>query len=400
MRKSLFATLLAGAVLCACSDKNSSDQSLQITADDVIYLDGNFDDNFLESWEYVLLDDSNPDALLGDIDGIFYDDDLFFVLSGTLSFHTSQIKVFDCNGKYLHDIGHEGRARNEYLHICEWMINTSANEIIVHDNYANALKRYDYDGNYLGEMIIPGTDIKDGFINKNPVKCLSNGSILFQGGLAVIPTYDYFYVNPDSTLHSPLQITGYRAYCDMDPFEYSRMVGDIGFVGTTICFSDITSDTSYVLRVLDNHIYKLSANSVQCLANMAFLPEVSRKVRMSFDDEAQEKYYGISIPIGTFDLNKYMLMYFPDEDYVYEKASSKMYHVSHVPNHVSLSNMLGERTIHGNAIIGCVEDYHIERTLSYIDSPDYDHRYTSDVEAFYRKVATHENAAIIIAHYK
>jgi hypothetical protein len=38
--------------------------------------------------------------------------------------------------------------------------------------------------------------------------------------------------------------------------------------------------------------------------------------------------------------------------------------------------------------------------LEFIDSKDYDHRYTPEVEAFYRKVKDCTNPPIIIAHYK
>lgn len=400
MRNYLLA-LLTAVLLCACKGNNQPDDSMQITKDDVINLDGTFEDNFLENWDYIMLDDNTPDAIMAGVDGILYDDDMFFIMCGRYSNSNSQIKVYDRNGKYLHDIGHMGRARNEYLRICDWAINTQSKEIIVFDNFAQALKRYNYDGNYLGESPMPPTEAKSGFIGEKFIKCQSDGALMYQSGcLYIIPTYDYFYIDPDGTRHSPLSRTDYKAYCEMDPYEFMKIAGDIGGIGMTMCHSNILSDTTYLLRILDNHIYKVTSDTAQCLANMTFIPEIPQKVRYNFYNDDDEEYYGRNIPNYIVDMQKYLYMcYYNDKAYLYEKSTSKMYSMNPDSLYISLP-ALSAMTICNNTIIGCAEDYYLTEALRRIDSKDYDHRYTPELESFYRKVKDHENPIIVIAHYK
>ena len=61
---SFSAAILSALLLCSCKSNVSTDSSLQITKDDVIHLEGSFDDNFLDSWDYILLEDDNFDAII------------------------------------------------------------------------------------------------------------------------------------------------------------------------------------------------------------------------------------------------------------------------------------------------------------------------------------------------
>ena len=89
MRNYLFILLTVASLLFACKSSIRPDGTMQITKDDVINLDGTFEDNFLQSWEYVMLDDNNPDAIMAGVDGILYDDDLFFIMCGRYSNNNS-----------------------------------------------------------------------------------------------------------------------------------------------------------------------------------------------------------------------------------------------------------------------------------------------------------------------
>ena len=395
------AVLLAVSMVCSCKSGVATDDAPKITADDVIRLDGTFDEIFMESWEYIMLDDSNPDAIMANVEGILFDDDMFFIMSGRYGNNNSQIKVFDRNGKYLHDIGHMGRARNEYIRICDWAIDIHSKEIIVFDNFARALKRYNYDGEYLGESPMPATEPAGGFIGEKFVKCQSDGSLMYQGGgICIIPSYDFFFINSDGTFRSPLAMTEYKAYCEMDPYEFIKIAGDIGGITMTMCHSNILSDTTYLLRYLDNHIYKVTSDTAQCLANMAFIPEIPKKVKYNFDNDDYDEYNGRSIPNHIVDMQKYLYMwYYYDNAYLYEKSTSKMYSMSHDSLHISLPD-LGALTVCDNTIIGCADDYSITHALRRMDSPSYDHRYTPELEAFYRKAKNYGNTIIVMAHYK
>lgn len=395
----VLAALALASIISACKSSVQDDGSLQIAKRDVINLEGTFEDNFLDSWEYFMLEDDNPDAFLGEIEGIFYDDGLYFLLSGQ-HYGQTKIKVFDSQGHYLNDIGRVGRARDEYLHICDWAINTVDDEILAFDNFAQEIKRYNYKGELLGVIPVVPTTPTDGFLEAEFVKYLSNGSIMEYSGLAIIPSYDCFMLGKDGKRYSPFKMTDYCQYCDMDPMEYLSMAGDVGGTMFTSAFSDVLSDTTYLLRLLDNHIYRLADDSVECLANMAFLPEMPVKMKRNYDYQNDDVYEAHSIPSFFYDMKDYLYMwYHHDNEYVFEKSTSKMYHISHDSLHVSLPE-IWPKTICGNTIIGCANEYYMNQALKHLDSRDYDNRYTPELEAFYRKAAKHGNAAIIIAHYK
>lgn len=399
MKRLIVLLLVAALLLSSCKTEVKHDSSLQITKNDVIHLDGSFDHNFLESWEYVMLDDDNPDGMISDIEGVLYDDSLFFILSGRFM-KQPQIKVFDRQGRYLNDIGHVGRARNEYLYICDWAIDTKNNQIIVFDNSANALKRYDYKGEFIDMTPLANYGPTDGYLASDFVKCLDGGSILTYASLSILPSYDCFMLDSDGTRHSPFSMTDYREHCDMDPMEFMERMGDVGGLGLTACHSNICSDTTYLLRLLDNHIYRLYDDSVQCLANMAFMPEMPYKMKCDYDYETDDKYHGRSIPNFFLDMKDYLyIWYYYDNEYVFEKSTSKMYHITHDSLHVSVPETAA-MTICDNTIIGNAEDYYVREAIKHMDSPDYDHRYTPEVEAFYRKVWASDSPAIVIAHYK
>lgn len=396
---SFIAALFAAFMMSACNGGDQSDGSLQITNKDVINLESSFENNFLESWEYFFLEDDNPNAFMGDINGILYDDGIFFLLSGQYM-GDSKLKAFDAQGHFLNDIGRVGRARDEFLHISDWAINTVDNEILALDNYAQEIKRYSYSGEFLGQIPVAPTKPTDGFLGADFVKYLSNGSIMEYGGLAIIPSYDCYMLGKDGKKYSPFKMTDFRQYCEMDPMEYLRRAGDVAGAMFTTAFSNVLSDTTYLVRLLDNHIYRLANDSVECLANMVFMPDMPLKMKRNYDFQEDDVYDGHTIPNFFYDMKDYLyLWYYYDDEYLFEKSTSKMYHMTHDTLNVSIPD-IGPITICDNTIIGCVSDYYAGKALKLMDSPDYDHRYTPELEALYRKVAQHENAAIVIAHYK
>ena len=155
MRKVLlFAAVTAIAFLYSCKTKVSDEIVPQITEDDLIELDGDLDDNFLSSWEYIVLDDKEIDAIVpGMYTNVMYDEGLYFV-GGTEN--GGYIKVYDSDGHFKNNISRHGRARNEYTNFRQWTIDRNRNEVLIatNDEYAGPvlIKKFDYQGNYLGEL--------------------------------------------------------------------------------------------------------------------------------------------------------------------------------------------------------------------------------------------------------
>ncbi|MBO4561920.1 MAG: 6-bladed beta-propeller, partial [Bacteroidaceae bacterium] len=264
MRNILFAFLTAASLLCACKGNIHPGGTMQITKDDVIHLDGTLEDNFMKSWEYILLDEST-DALLGTInDAIRYDDGLFFIHSDMDK--ASTIKVFDRSGHYLNDIGRIGRARNEYLSLDSWNLDTHRNEVLIvnGDGYDGkaTIKRFDYQGKFLGQIDIDS--IGKEYVTVNGfAKCYSDGSLLMKDYMHSFPTYDYFILHTDGSASPLFEMSEYhQMHAPVDP---ALVLQQGGFKNENMNWGheivsgvfNLHSDTTYLTRALDNHIYRI-----------------------------------------------------------------------------------------------------------------------------------------------
>ena len=388
-------TLLSLTLLCSCNGMNNPD---------VIHLDGTFEDNFLESWEYIILEDGNIESELGGLNQeIRYDDGLFFIHSEM--YENTTIKVFDRSGHYLNNIGRMGRARNEYTSLEAWTLDTYNNEVIVAvgSGYGGAvtLKHFDYKGNFIGQT---ETDTLGGnCILSTIAKCTSDGSLLIQDNiLHSSPTHAYYNIHKDGSVCAPMEQTDYFMKGEIFNtdlyFHTGAMESDLeAGLSITTGFFNPYSDTTYVIRKMDNKIYRIYGDNAKCVAKLSFVPDTPEKMKKSIEFDNEDIY---SYSIGHFlDMKDYMFMGYEGGDYLFEKSTSKIYHMS--PDTIN-SKFPSNRipSVCGNDIIAWVDDFLIKEALECINSKDYDHRYSPEVEAFYRKVKDCENPPIIIAHYK
>ena len=375
----LFAIVGAVTALCSC-DRTVPDNSLQIIQDDVIELDGSFDENFLSGWDYIALDGKETDALIsGDVSKVLYDDGLYFISCFN---NGGQIKVFDSDGHYLNDISRKGRARNEYLYLEIWTIDRNRNEVLIatqeNDEGPVTIKKFNYQGEYLGQS--QTAPITDRNIFGHIAKCLSDGTLLVENGIRALPVLYYYYVPQNGPLRYPIEMT------DKDFGQLSELVETYG-VSSLVnegYFNPLT-DTTYLVRILDNHIYRLTENGTECVANLAFRPN-------------PDNIKKFSRPSDFRDMKDYLYISYFEYNCVFEKSTSKVY----VVNRKSRKRMLPdycECSLYGNDMIACVDVDEITRENEYIESDDYDHKFSPELEDFYRKVKGHGNPVIFIAHY-
>ena len=378
------------------------------TDTDITRLDGTFDDNYLESWEYIILEDDNLDAELGIINqGIQYDDGLFFVHSSSYdNYNNTTIKVFDRSGHYINNIGRIGRGRNEVLTLEKWILDRDNNEVLIAQSFGHpstvTIKRYDYAGNYLGQTV---TDtLSDNCIMMDIAKITSDGTMIIQDNIMHnIPSHDYYNIKKDGSISTPLDLQEYHLnqgfFFDISEFFTSgEITSDLGAgKQTTIGMFNQYSDTTYIIRKMDNHIYRLYGDKSECIAKLSFMPDAPEKMKKGIEMEDDEFY---SYCLGYFmDMKNYMFIGNYKDNYIFDKETSKIYRIepdtvyAKFPDHRLAS-------VYGNDIIAFVDVESIQEALERINSKDYDHRYTPEVEAFYRKVKDCTNPPIIIAHYK
>lgn len=376
------------------------------TDTDITRLDGTFDDNYLESWEYIILEEDTPDAMLGEVNQeIRYDDGLFFIYSEA---DKTSIKVFDRTGRYLNDIGRIGRGRTEVLSHDFWTLDINRNEVLIAQStgYPSTvtIKRYDYTGKYLGQA--QTESLGENCLLRDLAKVTSDGTILIQDNLVhPAPTHEYYNIRKDGSISPFLDLTGCHMNqpgIDLNLFMQTREAKADMTVGRTTLDGVFNpcSDTTYVIRKMDNNIYRLYGDKAECITKMSFLPDAPDRFRNGgFDDwDLDEEFYSYSI--GFFmDMKDYMYIGNYEDIYIFNKADSKMFRMdpdtihAKFPNHRFIS-------VYGNDIISCVDVFLIKDELEFINNKDYDHRYTPEVEAFYRKVKDCTNPPIIIAHYK
>lgn len=378
------------------------------TDNDVIRLDGTFDDNFLESWEYIILEDDNLDAELGIINqGIQYDDGLFFVHSSSYdNYNNTTIKVFDRSGHYINNIGRIGRGRNEVLTLEKWILDRDNNEVLIAQSFGHpstvTIKRYDYSGNYLGQTV---TDtLSDNCIMMDIAKMTSDGTLIIQDNIIHNnPSHDYFNINKDGSISTPLDLQEYHLnqsfFFDISEFSMSGEITNDNSGGkqTAIGIFNQYSDTTYVIRKMDNHIYRLYGDKSECIAKLSFIPDAPENMKKGIEMDDDEFY---SYCLGNFmDMKDYMYIGNYEDNYIFEKGTSKIFRIDPDTVHARFPYHRVS-SVYGNDIIAFVDDFLIKEALERINSKYYDHRYSPEVEAFYRKVKDCSNPPIIIGHYK
>ena len=391
--------ILSALLLSSCNGGVTNDKSIQIT--DVIDLEGSFDDNFLESWDYIMLEDDNLDGILASTYKVLYNDGLFFIDSK--AFQNYSIKVFDSTGHYLNNIGNMGRARNEFLNIDEWTIDPYRNEVILLNRkgyYASVtIKRFDYQGNYIGQT--ETSPLTDQYHIGQVIKCMPDGSILIENNLGFTPVYEYFYIHPDGTFSTPMELNMNQMNVDEEGLKMLKrdisLAGDWCGLQLREAFHSIQSDTTLIMPKLESHIYSLYGDGYKCVANLSCLPQIpdKKKNNLAYDSFSEDDDLS-----SVYEYKDYLyLLYNDDTEYVLEKSTNKMYRMKK-DRSKKKKPFQGPPAINGNDLIFPVSTSNIRDELESIAQNSCERSYTPDVMEFFQKTKDHENPIIVIAHYR
>lgn len=105
--------------------------------------------DLVEDWHAVPLETTDS-SLLIKIREVHLDSNYIFIFSQDDRGYNSKIIVFNKDGKYLNTIGSIGRGPTEYGNIDSWNINTYTKEVVIFDPTSLKIKRYNYNGTYIG----------------------------------------------------------------------------------------------------------------------------------------------------------------------------------------------------------------------------------------------------------
>lgn len=120
---------------------------------------------------------------------IFFDDSVFFVLT-----NNDNILQYKKDGTFLQQIGCKGHAKNEYINISSWNVNTLMDYVEIIDNSCLKIVRYDYKGKLLLTQEIPY--IEDLVFNK--AISLDENKYLIENGIQNSRLYNYTILDLNS----------------------------------------------------------------------------------------------------------------------------------------------------------------------------------------------------------
>lgn len=278
--RTLFCSLSAIMLLMftSCSDVKDTPAIPVETVDDKYYLDA-----IADSMNYILLEESSIESLVGSIYGVQMDDDKLFVAHnpGAGREEDQIISVYDLDGHYLNRIGRKGRARNEFIQIKSWCLDIERNEVLILDNSSHAIKRYAYDGTYLSQISLPDYQ----YIHQ----IFMAGGKLYGQTLIPDDTADnLMLINDDGTFNTILN---------------KREIVTDGFgiaPSSKMQAADLTS--FYYMRPLDSNLYKITGSTVDTCGFFDFLKIPPANILKNFTTDDTDYLIGIlSISSQTSD---------------------------------------------------------------------------------------------------
>ncbi|MBO7247962.1 MAG: 6-bladed beta-propeller [Bacteroidaceae bacterium] len=361
---------------CTTSTNNLNNETFIASVDSIEtdevkeYIDDN-----TKSWHAVYLDDSSIDAMVGEIRGVMCDDSLLFVAHMLNdSWEETLIYVYNTEGKFLRSIFNRGRAHNEILYMGDWTINPIDNEVLVVDKFNELLKRYDYNGNFIGSYQLDGS-----LIPLSNIFVLDSSNFLFQMMMLDEPSEDYILYSIDGTT-KPL-------------FKRRKIYTEESYYGALYYCHDITSTNSYYFsRYFDNKIYKMdSLGNVEIFLELGFITPYKNKYLSPLDEDSDYFWPYIN---DLYDLKDYILIITKDFGrFIINKETKEIKrYTAKGYDSANMKTPLGIKIVglHQNLVIEYTDQISAGNYLDYITD-----EYQPNVVSFYKKAAANENATLV-----
>jgi hypothetical protein len=361
---------------CNTSTNNQNNETFIASVDSIEtdevkeYIDDN-----TKSWHAVYLDDSSIDAMVGEIRGVMCDDSLLFVAHMLNdSWEETLIYVYNTEGKFLRSIFNRGRAHNEILYMGDWTINPIDNEVLVVDKFNELLKRYDYNGNFIGSYQLDGS-----LIPLSNIFVLDSSNFLFQMMMLDKPSDDYILYSIDGTT-KPL-------------FKRRKIYTEESYYGALYYCHDITSTNSYYFsRYFDNKIYKMdSLGNVEIFLELGFITPYKNKYLSPLDEDSDYFWPYIN---DLYDLKDYILIITKDFGrFIINKETKEIKrYTAKGYDSAKMKTPLGIKIVglHQNFVIEYTDQITAGNHLDYITD-----EYQPDVASLYKKAAANENATLV-----
>ena len=355
-------------LLISCKSTSSPSAIPVETVDDKYYLDA-----IADSMNYILLEESSIESLVGSIYGVQMDDGKLFVAHnpGSRREEDQIITVYDLDGHYLNRIGRKGRARNEFIQIKSWCLDIERNEVLILDNSSHAIKRHAYDGTYISQISLPDYQYIERIF-------MVSGKIYGQTLTPDDTADNLMLINDDGTFNVLL--------------DKREIVTDNFGIGSTsgMMAADMTS--FYHMRPFDRNLYKITGSTVDTCGFFDFLKVPPANILKNFTTDYTD--YLMAIPaIGTQTSDYLILQLFGSSRYVYNKQTGicTCYNIDRTkmaydPNPVGAS---------GNIIIAKITPFDAKAALE-----NREELISESDKPMLQTIASRENDALLFYHLK
>lgn len=142
--KYLFCIFFLFCIYNCANNKNKNNNNGNIISFDVNSKSDVNLSNIILNCKYIKLESTN-NSLIGELFKIQIIKNKIFILDSRKSM---ALFVFDMDGKFLFKINNLGKAPGQFIHPCDFVIDTISNHIIVADSGQRKLIYYDAEGNY------------------------------------------------------------------------------------------------------------------------------------------------------------------------------------------------------------------------------------------------------------
>src|SRR5690606_36238678 len=142
--------------IAGCNKKDNIRERFHDTDIKVIHIESPWNDStiFLSSLVSdvsVLPLEYNEASMLGEVVKLKIHDDKIYVQDK----HKSSLSVFDITGRFLNQIGRQGRGPTEYINIRDFDVNESTGHVLIYDDYTRKIFQFLSDGTFIKEVQMP-----------------------------------------------------------------------------------------------------------------------------------------------------------------------------------------------------------------------------------------------------
>jgi hypothetical protein len=282
--------------------------------------------DFIEDWDFIKFETTDR-SLIANVINVEFDDGKIFVatrppLDGY--WVENHLKVFDDNGKYLFDIGSQGRGPEEFMNIQTFRLDKKNKRAVIRDNNRHVLK-YDYNNKFVELLEL------EPFSVRNPYTFffLPDGDILFYNHL-LPPANKSTYTVADEN---------FQGRAELDTLIFNTK-NPPGYSTSTINRSPVTiyRDDVALLKDFCDTVFVYSEGKLSPVCNLSSygtVPKGAEKIDIISDLGEIYEYMKPEIAKSIYMTDEFVLICKQGKYLVLNRSFNKGFEVTVLPDEVT-----------------------------------------------------------------